>query len=161
MKLQRRSWFASPMQCGESETLFFSSATTQKTYKPFQYIFTDMQLFRKFNLQNRAVKEDCIFVRLVKFYARHRCLKIYHLVFFFSTDSFDDTAIFVWVFCDPFCAFSVRLPGGSLRLFAKRFAAVIWLETRSLVMFNTIKIATARHSHRISDLLQSPKVWKC
>lgn len=81
-------------------------------------------------------------------------------IFFFSTDSFDDTGIFVGVFCDPFCAFSVRLPGGSLGLFATRFAAVIWLETRSLVMFNTIKIAIARHSHGIWDLLQSPKVYK-
>lgn len=158
MKLQRRSWFASLMQCCESEKVFFFLSYHSKNLQTLPIYFS-RQLFRKVDLQNRAVKEDCIFVRLVKFYARHRCLKIYHLVFFFSTDSFDDTGIFVRVFCDPFCAFSVRLPGGSLGLFATRFAAaVIWLETRSLVMFNSIKIAIARHSHGIWDLLQSPKV---
>lgn len=157
MKLQRRSWFASLMQCCESEKVFFFLSYRLKNLQALPIYFS-RQLFRKVDLQNRAVKEDCIFVRLVKFYARHRCLKIYHLVFFFSTDSCDDTGIFVRVFCDPFCAFSVRLPGGSLGLFATRFAAVIWLETRSLVMFNTIKIAIARHSHGIWDLLQSPKV---
>ena len=133
---------------------FVSSATTRKNLQTLPMYFSQ-QLFRKFDLQNRAVKEDCIFVRLVKFHGRHRCLKIYHLVFF-PADSFDDAAIFIRVFCDPFCAFSVRLPGGSLGLFVTRFAAVVWLETGSLVMFNTIKIATTRHNHGISDL-HAPK----
>ena len=136
---------------------FFSSATTRKNLQTLPMYFSQ-QLFRKFDLQNRAVKEDCIFVRLVKFYGRHRCLKIYHLVFF-PADSFDDAAIFIRVFCDPFCAFSVRLPGGSLGLFVTRFAAVVWLETGSLVMFNTIKLLLLAiiMEYQIC-MLQSPKV---
>ena len=85
-------------------------------------------------------------------------MKIYHLVFF-PADSFDDAAIFIRVFCDPFCAFSVRLPGGSLGLFVTRFAAVVWLETGSLVMFNTIKLLLLAiiMEYQIC-MLQSPKV---
>lgn len=141
-------------------TFFFPQLPPEKVTNP-SHIFSS-ELFRKFDPQYWAVEEDCIFVRLVKFYGKLRCLKIYHLVglVVFSTDSFDDAAIFVRVFCYPFCAFSVRLPGGSLGPFVTRFAAVIWLETGSLIMFNTIKIAIARHNHGILDMLQSPKVWK-
>lgn len=117
------------------------------------------RLFRKFDLQYWTVKKDCIFVRHGKFYRRHRGLIIYHVVDF-STDSFDDTAIFEGVFYYPFCAFSVCFPGGSFRPLVMRFAAVIWLETNSLIMFDTIKIAIACHDdHRISHLLRGPKAW--